>query len=158
MSDDHPMQTSQSDLLQSLLHAGLKVTAPRMQILQLFDRSLEKHLTAEEVFRRMLAQQKNASVATVYRTLVQFAEAGLLLRTQFDSGAAIFELDRGVRHGHLVCKRCGGVEEFVNPEIVRHQQETAAARGFELHDHALSLYGVCAACRVQKGDRPAGAA
>jgi len=137
------------------LHAsGLKATLPRLKVLQVFRESAQRHLSAEDVYKALLAEGSDIGLATVYRVLMQFVQAGLLERQHFEGDKAVFELDEGRHHDHLVCVRCGRVEEFVDAEIERRQREIAAERGFELQAHALALYGVCsrADCRSQ-GDK-----
>ncbi len=122
---------------------GLKATAPRLIILDLFRRSPTRHLSAEDVYRRLLAENFDVGLATVYRVLTQFEQAGLLERHHFESGKAMFELNDGHHHDHLVCLRCGRVEEFSDPEIERRQDEVAKERGFSVVGHALHLYVEC---------------
>ncbi|HSI48491.1 MAG TPA: ferric iron uptake transcriptional regulator [Ideonella sp.] len=128
---------------EELKTSGLKATLPRLRILAVFDRSERRHLSAEDVYRQLLTDGSDIGLATVYRVLTQFEQAGLLLRSQFDNDRAVFELNHGEHHDHLVCLRCGKVEEFCDPAIEQIQQRIAAERGFELREHALSLYGLC---------------
>jgi Fur family transcriptional regulator, ferric uptake regulator len=137
------------------LHAsGLKATLPRLKVLQIFRAGSQRHLSAEEVYKALLAEGSDIGLATVYRVLMQFVEAGLLERQHFEGGKAVFELNEGRHHDHMVCVHCGRVEEFVDADIERRQREIAAERGFALKAHALALYGVCSAadCRG-KSDR-----
>ena len=127
-----------------LKERGLKVTHPRMKILELFQQSDVRHMTAEDVYQHLLAQNIEIGLATVYRVLTQFEQAGLLERHNFESGKAIFEINEGHHHDHLVCLDCGRVEEFYDPEIERRQEAIAAERGFEIEEHALYIYGHCA--------------
>ena len=122
---------------------GLKATAPRLKILEIFQNGKHRHMSAEDVYRELLAEQQEIGLATVYRVLTQFEQAGLLKRSNFEAGKAVFELEQGSHHDHLVCIDCGRVEEFYDAEIERRQQTIAAERGFKLQDHALSLYGSC---------------
>jgi len=122
---------------------GLKVTAPRMKILQLFEESEESHLTAEDVYRLLLAENTDVGLATVYRVLTQFEQAGLLVRHRFDNDKAVYELNKGGHHDHLLCIQCGRVEEFYDAEIERRQKKIAADRGFKIQDHSLYLYAEC---------------
>jgi Fur family ferric uptake transcriptional regulator len=122
---------------------GLKVTVPRMTILDLFRRSATRHLSAEDVYRQLLAEKIDIGLATVYRVLTQFEQAGLLERHHFESGKAVFELNDGAHHDHLVCLQCGRVEEFADPEIERRQARVAKERGFAVVEHALYLYAEC---------------
>lgn len=122
---------------------GLKATLPRLKILDVFQRTTQRHMTAEDVFRVLLVERSDIGLATVYRVLMQFEQAGLLTRSSFESGKAVYELNEGQHHDHLVCIDCGRVEEFYDEEIERRQHDIAAAKGFEIHDHALSLYATC---------------
>ncbi|WP_158904290.1 ferric iron uptake transcriptional regulator [Burkholderia sp. L27(2015)] len=126
-----------------LKNIGLKATLPRLKILEIFQNSSVRHLTAEDVYRHLLQEELDIGLATVYRVLTQFEQAGLLSRSNFESGKAVFELNEGTHHDHLVCLDCGVVEEFYDAEIERRQQSIAKERGFELHEHALALYGSC---------------
>ena len=122
---------------------GLKATLPRLKILEVFQVRRQRHMSAEDVYRELLAEHQDIGLATVYRVLTQFEQAGLLKRSNFESGKAVYELDEGQHHDHLVCLQCGRVEEFYDPEIERRQQLIAEERGFELRDHALALYARC---------------
>lgn len=126
-----------------LKNIGLKATLPRLKILEIFQRSAVRHLTAEDVYRSLLNEELDIGLATVYRVLTQFEQAGLLSRSNFESGKAVFELNEGSHHDPLVCIDCGRVEEFFDPEIEKRQQKIAEERGFKLQEHALALYGVC---------------
>lgn len=126
-----------------LKNIGLKATVPRLKILEIFQTSEERHMSAEDVYRILLAEHMDIGLATVYRVLTQFEQAGLLSRNNFESGKAIYELNEGKHHDHLVCLDCGRVEEFFDAEIEQRQQSIARARGFALQEHALSLYGNC---------------
>ena len=126
-----------------LKNIGLKATLPRLKILEIFQRSAVRHLTAEDVYRNLLSEELDIGLATVYRVLTQFEQAGLLSRSNFESGKAVFELNEGTHHDHLVCIDCGRVEEFFDPEIEKRQQKIAGERGFKLQEHALALYGAC---------------
>lgn len=128
---------------QSLKNMGLKATFPRLKILELFETSTLRHMTAEDVYKMLIAENMDIGLATVYRVLTQFEQAGLLARNYFEGGRAMFELNEGSHHDHLVCLTCGRVEEFVDAEIERRQHSIAAERGFRLQDHALALYGEC---------------
>jgi len=122
---------------------GLKATLPRLKILEIFQQGKRRHMSAEDVYRELLAENQDIGLATVYRVLTQFEQAGLLKRSNFESGKAVFELDEGQHHDHLVCLQCGRVEEFFDAEIEKRQQKIARDRGFELQDHALALYANC---------------
>lgn len=126
-----------------LKRIGLKATGPRLRILELFQRGPDRHLSAEDVHRLLREDSADVALGTVYRVLAQFEQAGLLKRSHFEADRAVFELDEGGHHDHLVCMDCGRVEEFFDEEIERRQHEIAAARGFQLRDHALSLHGHC---------------
>lgn len=127
----------------NLKSTGLKATIPRLKILEIFQTGRQRHMSAEDVYRELLAVNHDIGLATVYRVLTQFEQAGLLKRSNFETGKAVFELDEGKHHDHLVCLQCGRVEEFYDPEIERRQQLIAADRGFALRDHDLALYGNC---------------
>ena len=133
-----------------LKSSGLKATLPRIKILEVFQRSDVRHLTAEDVFKALLTEGADIGLATVYRVLMQFEQAGILTRSHFESGKSVFELNEGKHHDHLVCTSCGRVEEFYDPEIERRQQMIAADKGWILQDHAMSLYGLCADCRSRR--------
>jgi Fur family transcriptional regulator, ferric uptake regulator len=128
---------------QDLKTIGLKATAPRLKILNLFGTSAVRHLAAEDVYRLLLNEGLDVGLATVYRVLTQFEQAGLLTRHHFESGKAVFELNEGRHHDHLVCINCGRVEEFLDPEIEQRQTKVAVERGFAIREHALYLYAEC---------------
>lgn len=126
-----------------LKNIGLKATLPRLKILDLFEQSEKRHLTAEEVYRHLIDEGQDIGLATVYRVLTQFEQAGLLIRHHFDSDKAVFELNEGHHHDHLVCLQCGRVEEFVDSEIEKRQKAIAKDHGFTIHDHSLQIYADC---------------
>ena len=128
---------------EELKSSGLKATLPRIKVLEVFQRSPQRHMTAEDVFKALLAEGADIGLATVYRVLMQFEQAGLLSRSHFESGKSVFELNEGRHHDHLVCLTCGRVEEFYDPQIEQRQRSIALERGFELHEHSLSLYAAC---------------
>jgi Fur family ferric uptake transcriptional regulator len=128
---------------EELKSSGLKATLPRIRILEVFQKAQRRHMTAEDVYKCLLADGSDIGLATVYRVLMQFEQAGILSRNHFESGKSVFELNEGSHHDHLVCLDCGRVEEFYDPEIESRQRAIAQARGFELQDHALSLYAAC---------------
>jgi len=128
---------------EELKSSGLKATLPRIKILEVFQQSAQRHLAAEDVFKVLLNEGSDIGLATVYRVLMQFEQAGILSRNHFETGKAVFELNEGKHHDHLVCVVCGRVEEFFDADIERRQQEIAKERGYVLQDHALSLYVVC---------------
>jgi Fur family ferric uptake transcriptional regulator len=134
---------------QDIRNAGLKVTLPRIKILELLEKrsDAERHLTAEEVYKFMLSQGEEIGLATVYRVLTQFEAAGLVKRHHFEGGNSVFELNRGDHHDHLVCVRCGQVQEFADPVIEDRQREIATQLNFHLTEHSLCLYGICARCQ-----------
>lgn len=129
--------------IDELKGSGLKATLPRLKILELFQKAPMRHMTAEDVYRQTLHENMDVGLATVYRVLTQFEQAGILSRSHFESGKAVYELNAGEHHDHLVCLDCGRVEEFCDPDIEQRQQRIAKAKGFELADHALSLYAHC---------------
>lgn len=128
---------------QDLKNAGLKATIPRLKILNLFETSNVRHLTAEDVYKILLADGEDVGLATVYRVLTQFEAAGLLIRHHFEGDKAIFELNQGRHHDHLVCLQCGKVEEFYDPDIEKKQDRIAKERGFIIRDHSLYLFADC---------------
>ena len=134
------MATANIDELKS---TGLKATVPRLKILEIFQKGEQRHMTAEDVFRALLGEHSDVGLATVYRVLTQFEQAGILSRNHFESGKAVYELNEGQHHDHLVCLDCGKVEEFYDAEIEKRQQVVAKAKGFAIADHALSLYANC---------------
>lgn len=126
-----------------LKHIGLKTTLPRLKILNLFEQSSVRHLSAEDVYKELLNEGEDIGLATVYRVLTQFEQAGILERHHFESGKAVFELKSDGHHDHLVCLQCGRVEEFYDSEIEKRQTAIAKERGFRLQEHSLSLYADC---------------
>lgn len=126
-----------------LKSSGLKATLPRIKILEVFQTSAVRHLTAEDVYKHLLGEGSDIGLATVYRVLMQFEQAGILSRNHFESGKSVFELNEGQHHDHLVCLDCGRVEEFFDAEIEARQRSVATTRGFALQEHALSLYANC---------------
>jgi Fur family transcriptional regulator, ferric uptake regulator len=129
--------------IDELKSTGLKATLPRLKIMEIFQTSAQRHMTAEDVFRVLLQERTDIGLATVYRVLTQFEQAGILSRNHFESGKAMYELNEGQHHDHLVCLDCGKVEEFYDAEIEKRQHTVAHTKGFELADHALSLYAHC---------------
>lgn len=129
--------------IDELKSTGLKATIPRLKILEVFQRGTQRHMTAEDVFRVLLEERSDVGLATVYRVLTQFEQAGLLNRNHFETGKAIFELNAGSHHDHLVCLDCGRVEEFYDEEIESRQHKVAVERGFKIAEHALAIYGNC---------------
>jgi Fur family ferric uptake transcriptional regulator len=126
-----------------LKNAGLKATTPRLKVLELFEHSNVRHMTAEDVYRALMQEGMDVGLATVYRVLTQFEQAGLLKRHHFEADRAVFEINEGHHHDHLVCLQCGRVEEFYDPEIEKRQHEVAKEKGFTIREHALYLYADC---------------
>ena len=141
--------------IDELKSTGLKATVPRLKILEVFQRSRQRHMSAEDIFRVLLQERADVGLATVYRVLTQFEQAGILKRSQFEGGKSVFELDQGEHHDHLVCLDCGQVEEFYDAEIEKRQHAVAKAKGFTITDHALSLYASCtkAVCANRRAGR-----
>jgi Fur family ferric uptake transcriptional regulator len=129
--------------IDELKSTGLKATLPRLKILDVFQRGAQRHMTAEDVFRTLLEERSDIGLATVYRVLTQFEQAGILSRSHFESGKAVYELNEGTHHDHMVCLDCGRVEEFYDAEIEKRQHAVAKSKGFAIADHALSLYAHC---------------
>ena len=126
-----------------LKNTGLKATLPRLKILEVFQTGAQRHMSAEDVVRVLLQDRSDVGLATVYRVLAQFEQAGILSRNHFESGKSVYELNEGQHHDHLVCLDCGRVEEFYDADIESRQHEVAKAKGFAIADHALSLYANC---------------
>ena len=125
---------------QDLKNAGLKATLPRLKVLSLFESSEQRHLSAEDVYKMLLSSGEDVGLATVYRVLTQFEQAGLLMRHHFEGGKSVFELKQEGHHDHIVCMQCGRVEEFYDEEIENRQKND---RGFTIHDHSLYIYADC---------------
>jgi Fur family ferric uptake transcriptional regulator len=140
--------------IEELKSTGLKATLPRLKILEIFQSGRQRHMTAEDVFKVLLEEQSDIGLATVYRVLTQFEQAGILIRSNFESGKAVYELNEGQHHDHLVCLDCGRVEEFFDAEIERRQQAIAQERGFTLQEHALALYAHCTRSDCPHRTRP----
>lgn len=138
------------EIPKELRDSGLKATLPRLKILELFQQSPVRHLSAEDVYRLLIQDKIDVGLATIYRVLMQFAEAQILLRRQFEGERAVFELSANEHHDHMVCVDCGKVEEFFDEAIERRQSRIAKQRGFALRDHSLSLYGSCDVCTALK--------
>jgi Fur family ferric uptake transcriptional regulator len=130
-----------------LKKAGLKITHPRVKILQILENCEKRHISAEEVYKYLLAANEDVGLATVYRVLTQFEAAGIVSRHHFEGGHSIFELESGIHHDHLVCISCGKVVEFSDDVIERRQEKLAESKGFTLTDHSLNLYGKCSDCQ-----------
>ena len=129
--------------IEELKNTGLKATLPRLKILEIFQAGKQRHMTAEDVFRVLLEERSDIGLATVYRVLMQFEQAGLLNRSNFESGKAVYEINEGQHHDHLVCLDCGKVEEFYDAEIEKRQHAIAQTKGFVIADHSLSIYANC---------------
>jgi Fur family ferric uptake transcriptional regulator len=131
-----------------LRNAGLKVTLPRVKILEILEKQTEeRHLTAEKVYKILLSENEEIGLATVYRVLTQFEAAGLVTRHHFEGGNSVFELNKGSHHDHIVCMKCGKVDEFTDSVIEKHQEDIAKKLGYELTEHSLCLYGFCSSCK-----------
>ncbi len=128
---------------EELKSSGLKATLPRIKILEIFQRSQLRHMSAEDVYKLLLTEGADIGLATVYRVLMQFEQAGILARNHFEGGKSVFELNEGQHHDHLVCLDCGRVEEFYDPQIEARQRAIALERGFALQEHTLALYAHC---------------
>jgi len=133
-----------------LREAGLKVTLPRMKILEILSRDEHRHVTAEDVYKALLESEEDIGLATVYRVLTQFEAAGIVQRHYFEGPQSVFELAEGEHHDHLVCLGCGGIEEFFDETIEKRQEAIAAEHGFKISDHSLILYGQCKQCQSEK--------
>ncbi len=128
---------------QDLKKAGLKATLPRIRILQILESSKQRHMSAEDVYKALLEAGEDVGLATVYRVLTQFESAELVVRHHFESGQAVFELNEGGHHDHIVCAQCGKIVEFVDPTIENRQRRVAEKAGFGIRDHSLIIYGDC---------------
>jgi len=132
---------------------GLKATGPRLKILDLFESSGLRHMSAEDVYRKLLAENIDIGLATIYRVLTQFEQAGILVRHHFETGKAVYELNQGGHHDHMVCVQCGRVVEFFDPEIEALQDRIAEQHGYRIMEHALYMYGECPECLVARGKK-----
>lgn len=135
--------------LKELKKVGLKVTLPRLKILQILEKSKNRHASAEEVYQALVESGDDVGLATVYRVLTQFEQAGLVIKHHFESGHAVFELDTGDHHDHIVCLKCGHVTEFLDEVIETRQNHIAEEHGFKITDHSLNLYGICSKCQTE---------
>ena len=131
-----------------LKKAGLKITLPRMKILELLESSQSRHQSAEDIYKSLLSQNEEIGLATIYRVLTQFEDAGLVTRHHFESGQAVFELNQGEHHDHLVCTSCGKVVEFMDDVIEQHQNQIAKDNNFIISEHSLIIYGLCETCQL----------
>lgn len=134
-----------------LKKAGLKATLPRLKILQILEQNIQRHLRAEDVYKILLDGGEDVGLATVYRVLTQFETAGLVTRHHFEGGHAVFEINQGVHHDHLLCVSCGKVDEFVDETIEERQRAIAKKAGYLIKDHSLHIYGLCPACQKSEG-------
>lgn len=130
-----------------LKKAGLKATVPRIKILSLLEESGLRHVSAEDVYKALLESGEDLSLATVYRVLTQFEQAGLVTRHHFEGGHSVFELNEGEHHDHILCVKCGKVDEFVDKVIEERQQKIAAEKGYDMTDHSLYIFGICSNCQ-----------
>lgn len=133
-----------------LKRAGLKATLPRIKILEMLEHSETRHMSAEDVYKTLLESGEDVGLATVYRVLTQFESAGLVTRHHFEGGHSMFELNEGKHHDHILCVKCGKVEEFVDEIIEERQRAIAKKTGFSMTDHSLYIYGICGDCRQKK--------
>ena len=132
---------------QDLKKAGLKVTLPRLKVLEILEVSDQRHMSAEDVYKALLESGEEIGLATVYRVLTQFEDAGLVARLSIDGGHAVFELADGIHHDHLLCVSCNRIEEFVDEVIEQRQRAIAVDKGFKMTEHSLYIYGVCRLCQ-----------
>ena len=130
--------------------AGLKVTLPRLKVLEILEVSAQRHMSAEDVYKALLVEGGEIGLATVYRVLTQFEDAGLVSRLSIDGGHAVFELEDGVHHDHLLCVSCNQIEEFIDEVIEQRQLVIAEEKGFKMTEHSLYIYGVCKRCQAEK--------
>ena len=131
-----------------LKKAGLKATVPRLKILHILEQNASRHVSAEDVYKTLLASSEDVGLATVYRVLTQFEAAGLVTRHHFEGGHSLFELEKGEHHDHLLCVKCGRLDEFVDDTIEDRQREVALQQGYEMTDHNLTIFGICPQCRA----------
>jgi Fur family ferric uptake transcriptional regulator len=129
-----------------LKQAGLKTTLPRLRVLSILENSKVRHLSAEDVYKELLEDEGSIGLATVYRVLTQFEDAGLVIRHNFEGERSVFELNDEDHHDHMVCVKCGSVTEFLDKRIEAQQEKVAEDHGFNIQDHSLTLYGLCKRC------------
>ena len=132
---------------EELKEAGLKATLPRIKILNIMEACGVRHLSAEDIYKSLLESGEDVGLATVYRVLTQFESAGLVTRHHFESGTAVFELNQGSHHDHILCVKCGKVDEFIDEVIEQRQQDIAQKAGYSMTDHCLYIYGICKDCQ-----------
>ena len=130
-----------------LKRAGLKATLPRLKILEFLENSKVRHMSAEDVYKALLESGEEVGLATVYRVLTQFEAAGLVVRHHFEGGQSVFEMEQGKHHDHILCVKCGKVDEFFDETIEERQKKIAKEKGYTMTDHSLYIYGVCADCQ-----------
>ena len=147
MATGPPRESDMATENQDLRNAGLKVTLPRVKILQILEGSEDKHFSAEDVYKALIEADEDVGLATVYRVLTQFESAGLVMRHHFEGGHSVFELNSDDHHDHIVCTKCGKVEEFYDEVIEAQQDKIAEKLGFEITDHSLYIYGLCPSCQ-----------
>ena len=135
---------------QDLKKAGLKITLPRLKVLEILEVSEQRHMSAEDVYKALLETGEEIGLATVYRVLTQFEDAGLVSRLSIDGGHAVFELEDGIHHDHLLCVSCNQIEEFVDEVIEQRQRAIAKEKGFKMTEHSLYIYGICKRCQAEK--------
>jgi len=135
-----------------LKNAGLKITLPRTKILKILEAASSRHMSAEALYKCLIEQGDDIGLATVYRVLTQFETAGLVIRHNFAGGHSVFELDQGTHHDHLVCIKCGTVQEFVDDIIEQRQEQIATQHNFKMTDHSLYIFGICAGCEPRSAD------
>ncbi|WP_127476752.1 ferric iron uptake transcriptional regulator [Sulfurivermis fontis] len=139
---------------QYLKKVGLKATLPRLKILEILESAgTARHMSAEDVYKALLEHGEDVGLATVYRVLTQFEQAGILTRHHFEGGQSVFEMDEGKHHDHILCTRCGRVDEFVDPTIEERQKAIADRFGYTMTDHSLYIYGICKECREKEKKR-----
>ncbi len=132
---------------QDLKKAGLKATLPRLKILNILEKSRLRHMSAEDVYKALMETGEDVGLATVYRVLTQFESAGLVRRHHFEGGHSVFELDHGKHHDHILCIKCGRVDEFMDETIEERQRAIARKAGYDMTDHSLYIYGICTDCQ-----------
>ena len=135
---------------EELKEAGLKATLPRIKILKIMEECSVRHLSAEDIYKTLIESGEDVGLATVYRVLTQFENAGLVTRHHFESGSAVFELSQGSHHDHILCLKCGKVDEFVDDIIEQRQKAIAEDAGYAMMDHCLYIYGICKNCQDKK--------
>lgn len=135
---------------QELKKAGLKATLPRIKILEILEKSDMRHMSAEDVYKALLESGEDVGIATVYRVLTQFESAGLVFRHNFEGGHSVFEVDEGQHHDHILCIKCGRVDEFFDETIEQRQKDIAREHGYAMTDHSLTIQGICPKCQKQE--------